>query len=82
MNVPTANFPRVTIPGVEPRTEATDLFEAGKIAASSLLTARVRRRASLLATGKHIYRGTVTAKTKARRRKAARLAAASRKANR
>jgi len=77
-----STFPRVTLPGLDTTTEATALYVAGKTSEAAARRVAVQRLTSLARTGKHIYRGTVTAKTKAARRKADRFAASSRKANR
>lgn len=72
--------PEAEIPGLTDAQRAyiADLKEA-KMSARRYAVARL---VSLRDTGKHVYRNTVPAKVVARRRKRAKIAKASRKANR
>jgi hypothetical protein len=76
--------PRVELPDVP--TEVREQLDAFRATAAAEKTARAvrRRRAleSLIATGKHIYTGTVPAHVIARRRKAGKAARIARRAAR
>ena len=77
-------LPRVALPGVDQTAaaEVEALVEAARIEQGERIRARLVRSISLHRKGKHVYAGTVTAKEKARRRAAEKIAKASRKANR
>lgn len=77
-------FPRVEIPGVEQSlaAEVEAMIQKAREEKAEATRFTLKRLVSLTRKGKHVYAGTVSAKEKARRRAANRVAAESRKVNR
>lgn len=79
-----ASFPRVALPGVSPEAtaEVDALVSAARLERAEKTRHALRCVVSLHRKGKHIYKGTVSPQTKARRRAAEKMARASRRASR